>query len=293
MNFESFKQGLKRWLPPAVVDAQRSIRKSLNPSATAHEQVIEKLRSEHELRQTGKHLTDYVLRDGIEFRVSPLARPGFDHFCFVDPEMVYEMDLFLNLARNSRRFLDVGALHGVFSLAFASLSSEHTALAFEPSPMAYPFLLYHRAVNPGLGIATMQKALSDSAMTLVMDYHWQHMRALGQGEAVSPETISFETMAGDAACASNQFTPDLIKIDVEGAELMVIRGLLDTLQRHRPILMVEVHPELLPRHQASTSDVLLLLARTGYKLETLSGKKIDPNTFTPALPADRVLATPT
>ena len=40
--------------------------------------------------------------------------------------------------------------------------------------------------------------------------------------------------------------PKLIKIDVEGAELVVIRGASTILARHKPALILAVHPPLMP-----------------------------------------------
>jgi DNA-binding NarL/FixJ family response regulator len=56
------------------------------------------------------------------------------------------------------------------------------------------------------------------------------------------EVISCEAVSLDAVSASGA-APDLIKIDVEGAEMKVLEGARSLLTRHKPVLIVEVHDE--------------------------------------------------
>jgi hypothetical protein len=57
---------------------------------------------------------------------------------------------------------------------------------------------------------------------------------------------------------------DVLKIDVEGAELQVLRGAEQTLARHRPVLMIELDSQLLSTMGTSSADVRNLLASYGY-----------------------------
>jgi hypothetical protein len=60
--------------------------------------------------------------------------------------------------------------------------------------------------------------------------------------------------------------PDLIKIDVEGAELLVLHSAEGLLARFRPRLILGVHPYWLPRPQ-SVPQIFALLDRHGYRVE--------------------------
>ena len=53
-------------------------------------------------------------------------------------------------------------------------------------------------------------------------------------------------MSIDAFCAARGTSPDVIKVDVEGAELDVLRGARQTLASCSPALFVEFHPSLWP-----------------------------------------------
>jgi FkbM family methyltransferase len=60
-------------------------------------------------------------------------------------------------------------------------------------------------------------------------------------------------------------TIDLIKIDVEGAELPVLKGAIETLRRHRPILVLEVDPILMSRYGYKIGDIWTYLKALGYE----------------------------
>jgi hypothetical protein len=63
---------------------------------------------------------------------------------------------------------------------------------------------------------------------------------------------------------------DLIKIDVEGAEHLVISGLEGWWATHsRPTIVVEVHPPLLPGFASSVPALFGTLTRAGYRLRRL------------------------
>ena len=63
---------------------------------------------------------------------------------------------------------------------------------------------------------------------------------------------------------------NFIKIDVEGAEPLAMKGALEALKRHRPTILSEVHPEMLKRvSRATPQDYVGLLAQAGYRCRTL------------------------
>jgi hypothetical protein len=61
----------------------------------------------------------------------------------------------------------------------------------------------------------------------------------GIAGAISAARVRTETI--DALVAAGMAPPDLMKIDVEGAEAAVIRGAARTIEAHRPLMLIEVH----------------------------------------------------
>jgi FkbM family methyltransferase len=129
--------------------------------------------------------------------------------------MVKEMDLFLELTRNKNTLLDVGALHGVFSLAFTANHPNRTSLAVDASPFAFARLLYNIHSNPSCRILSSEAALSDHKTFLKMNYEWEH--AVASRNQVDNQ-LTVQALTGDELCQTKSFFPDVIQIDVEGLE---------------------------------------------------------------------------
>lgn len=66
-------------------------------------------------------------------------------------------------------------------------------------------------------------------------------------------------------------TPDHITIDVEGAELLVLKGLEQTLREHLPKVWVSIHPDMMVRdYGQDKSDLLFFMDDCGYEAELLA-----------------------
>ncbi len=74
----------------------------------------------------------------------------------------------------------------------------------------------------------------------------------------------------DSYCLLAGAAPDVIKIDVEGAEGLVLRGAMWTLREHRPVVFLSLHPWLVPSFGDTTEGIKALLTGLGYRWEMLS-----------------------
>jgi hypothetical protein len=86
----------------------------------------------------------------------------------------------------------------------------------------------------------------------------------------------------DAFVGSNQRV-NFVKIDIEGAEHLALRGMARTLAKQRPVLFIEFHP------QTDYRECCNILRAKGYALFELDGAPIAPNT---AGPPSHALARP-
>jgi len=254
------------WIPPALLRLKRRftvppgpLPLPPNPRETAYLDL-----------QTGLPPEQLELRPGLRFTVHPDSRLPFEAFCFRTSEMPKEMDAFIVAARGRRALLDIGALHGVFSLVFTGINPGSTAFAVDPSPLAFAHLLYNLHANPSARVTPVELALSDHVGTIPMAFEWEH--AVAQADSAStPSRREIPCQTADRLCADRDFAPDTIKIDVEGCEVRVLRGLRQILAASRPLLFIEVHPERITALGDSLADLVQILEKAHYRLRDLDG----------------------
>ena len=150
-------------------------------------------------------------------------------------------------------FVDVGANQGEFALFAAKRLTRGRVWAFEPMSEMYRRLLKNLEVNRFANISTAQLGLWSDSKTLPM---FQRGRRFLDGSRHEGLATLFPTETRDSPVESIELTTldtfvssngiqrvDVMKIDVEGAELEVLRGAGKTVDTHRPILIMEADRE--------------------------------------------------
>src|SRR6185295_16498553 len=89
-----------------------------------------------------------------------------------------------------QRLLDVGALHGLFSLAFTAGRPDSGALAIEPSPLAFPVLEANLRRNPEARSQAIQVAAGAKEGQVAMRLDWHHLEACADDEAGDPGVLT-------------------------------------------------------------------------------------------------------
>ena len=183
-----------------------------------------------------------------------------------EPETIHLLD---QLIKPGMTMLDIGAHVGYYSRRYAPKIGGHgLVFAFEPHPRTFAMLGQNVAKMPN--VMPVQAALAEEAGTAVLhDYlmmsasgslHYDEaMVELQQAqtqagdvaprmaEAFEPQTFTVETMPGDTFL-SNQgiHQVDIIKMDIEGAEINALRGLKQTIANSPNLqLIMEYNPAAL------------------------------------------------
>jgi FkbM family methyltransferase len=87
---------------------------------------------------------------------------------------------------------------------------------------------------------------------------------------------------------------DVIKIDVEGSELAVLKGAIEVLKKFRPLIFLEVSKETSEAAQYTTSDLINYVTAQGYRFEAiLEGGRTRPWTANDGVPPRDMLCIPT
>ena len=167
--------------------------------------------------------------------------------------------------------IDVGAYHGDILIDMTRLAPQGRHHAFEPQPQAAKML---RERFAGKNVVIHELALADRAGTTQFhqvasnpSYSGIKERSYEKKEEVHLITVKVDTLDRLLASAARV---DLIKIDVEGGELGVIRGGLAVLRRHRPVVVFE-HGRGAAEFYATTPDQVydLLVTRAGLRVNLM------------------------
>jgi FkbM family methyltransferase len=160
----------------------------------------------------------------------------------------YVTALFRKILRPGMAVLDLGANIGFLSLLAASLvGPEGHVFAVEPNPRNTRLLEASRRENGFGNITILQVAASSAHGLLVLNASFSNgtTSALPDtaGSIFAAETVP--ALRIDALLPVDRRI-DLIKIDVEGAEYPALLGCEATLRRHRPSIITEFSPGLMP-----------------------------------------------
>ncbi len=169
--------------------------------------------------------------------------------------------------------VDVGANIGFFTLRFArQVGPQGTIVAIEPESLNFKELS-QRVIRASLTdrVALRQIALADThgKLHLKIDPHHPANHQLS-GEGIPVDVTTLDLLMEERGNPAVAF----IKIDVQGAELKVLKGAQHTIERCYPALFVEVYDEGLQAFQTSARELIELLTAHGYGIYQLSRKSL-------------------
>jgi FkbM family methyltransferase len=174
--------------------------------------------------------------------------------------------------------LDVGANLGAYAVLFGQwVGPAGRVFAFEPAPEARRGLERHVALN-GLDdrIVVRPEAMSEREGTVRFRASGPHgdNRIMKIDPDDAPDRIDVATTSIDTFCRERNLQPRFIKVDVEGAELDVLRGARETIAAAgRSLdLYVEMHPHLWPAFGTSRAEIEGELERQHLRPERLDGR---------------------
>jgi FkbM family methyltransferase len=149
--------------------------------------------------------------------------------------------------------LDCGANIGIFTTMMAErVGPKGQVHSFEPDPVICEDLKRVLHVNAFNWVTVNQMALSNTegealfckVTELDVRRESSHLSVTGYSpEKTNTQEFSVPTTTLDAYVEKNGIFPKLIKIDVEGAEFLVLEGGRRCIEQHRPLLVIEVHAD--------------------------------------------------
>ena len=209
-----------------------------------------------------------MARSGL---ISGLKRRG--GFGFIPKKALTREHMFLkNLDLKGKTVYDIGGYEGLLTMFFArEVGATGQVITFEPHPRNYQLILDHIKLNGftnvnviPVGLGCKQETLkfvvgSNLARGTADPYKQEQLLKQGQATVLQIKVDSLDNQV----IANNLPGPDFVKIDVEGLELDVLRGMAETIQQYQPTMHIELHGI----HEQEIAELLLAHGYHIYQVE--------------------------
>ena len=120
--------------------------------------------------------------------------------------MIYELDRFIENVAAHSSFVDVGASHGIFSLAFCALRPGGRAVAIDPSPISFEILQRNFQLNSFSQVQLRKVACGAAAGQVQMQRAGYHLEVIPD-EASNIDAVSVPMLPLDQICEEENILP--------------------------------------------------------------------------------------
>jgi FkbM family methyltransferase len=198
-----------------------------------------------------------------------------NHGCWLGSYEYEKRRLFERTVKEGFTVFDVGAHVGFYTLlASVLVGPTGKVFAFEPLPRNIRYLKEHLRRNGVVNVSVVEAAVSDQSGCAFFEEGIDHSRGhLATGGRLRVRTVSLDELVFQGELPP----PDCIKIDIEGAEMLALRGAQSVLSGYRPTIFLATHGYEAHRKCCGVLNTF------GYELRPLGRSSLDL--------ADEVLAT--
>jgi FkbM family methyltransferase len=167
--------------------------------------------------------------------------------------------------------IDIGAYRGRVLSEIVRIAPRGKHIAYEPLPHLYAFLV-EQFPSADIRQAAVSNEVGETSFTYVKNVPaesgFRERSHMGQR---ATEKLRVRTEALDR-CLPAGYVPTLIKIDVEGAERQVFEGAIETITRHKPVIIFEHGKGGAPHYNTRPHHIYELLTReAGLRIFDLDG----------------------
>jgi len=168
---------------------------------------------------------------------------------------------------------DVGASYGIYSLFVGKKFSSIKVYAFEPEQKTFKLLKKNLDLNGIDNVIPINYALGDIDGAAIL--HTSSSANIGTHSLVQrsdypvlEKGVSVEIRRGDTIVTTGKVDfPTIVKIDVEGSEFIVLKGIEEILSNPKlRLVQIEIHPKIFPLFGSTTEDIYRLMNESKFKV---------------------------
>jgi FkbM family methyltransferase len=229
-----------------------------------------------------KLLPDFIFYRGHKIWLDSPNSLGLSVFGRYNEE--FELSLFEEEISNESVVLDIGANIGLYSLAAAGHNAK-TVYSFEPDPVSYTNLKRNIETNHCVNVLLQNVAVSDKSgsadLSLGSRYPLDrgnlHLisKPLGSGQS----HITIDTISLDEFFVNRPKQINIVKIDVEGHEYEVLRGMSNLIQTNKSMkFFLELNPFALDRNGTDANafiEYLYCISSSYYYIDEINRSKME------------------
>ncbi len=222
--------------------------------------------------RTRRYFDDPICRQILNTEACFYPDPQIENYHEFYSETKYIKNI-IRTASEDDVFYDIGANIGLYSYFVAN--SGVNCFAFEPSPTANRYLRYNQKYNST--VCNNQIVVSDTDG--IIEFAVDTSDSLGRmssinesSEGVEYKQVSIGSRRIDSLVLEDSYPrPDILKIDVEGAEEKVLSG-MKNLSQYPKAIFCEIHKHRLPDYGSTGEEVYDILDKMGYSIEVIQNR---------------------
>lgn len=224
-------------------------------------------------------VVNFKIKDNLEIKLLPKGAITFQVWKQKEYEK-YNLNFILDQLSPGAIFFDIGANIGIFSLTAAKKEPQAKVYAFEPCRETFRILKENIRLNNLNNILAYQSAVGDynGEALLKINASWRDgLNTLGEGTHSGCKIIGQEKVPivslDNFVIANNIQKVDIMKVDVEGAELFVFKGAQNLLKKpNAPLIVYESTLFNTKGFHYHPVEIMWLLKELGYFLFELDNK---------------------
>jgi FkbM family methyltransferase len=168
------------------------------------------------------------------------------------------------MLRPGQAFYDIGANAGFYTLLGSKIvGPSGKVVAVEPLPRNVDVLRKHLSINGISNVRVVEKAVSDkNGKAKFIEQGYLESRLDEKG------SLDVEATTFDRLIEETRLPPDFVKVDIEGAEVDLLRGAKTALRKYRPVFFMAIHSRKI------FIDLSKIVREFSYAIRDLDGKEM-------------------